>query len=613
MQQCYSLSLLQNPGGNARIDSLHQKAEEFIRIQPDSAFIILSVSIKEARQFGYDEGIAFGTFLLGNFYQNKGQLELAYRSFYESAQLNEKLGNKKRLAESHNSMGDVLRRQKNHREANINYEKAIALASEIGDSILISENINNFGDVFRDQRDYEKAIIHYQKALDIDIRIGNQFGITDGYNNLGDIYLYMGDPSEAISYYNKSLRIAESMNNQLEIADNLNKMGNAYAALGDKESSLFYSKLAATVSQRIGLTEELMEAYRNLTAVYKSMNRYDKALESHELYTRFQDTLLNIQSVRRVSELQYVYEAEKKDNELLLKEAELETRSLQLKWVATAGILMLILALVLYKNYITKQRVNRQLVVQQNEIQNQTQKLEEKNEMLRSLNDEKSEIIGMVAHDLRAPINQVISVVNLMQYEENGFSADMKKYVEILDKSSTRMKFMVSEILDAESIENSIFNLDLKPVDMTKVVTEELGNFQLYAEKKHLKLELEKQEGTFCARLDENVYKNILENLLSNAIKYSPEGKVIKLKIRSQNDKVVTSVKDEGPGLSVEDMGRVFGKFQRLSARPTGGEASIGLGLSLVKKFTEVMNGQVWCESKKGEGAEFFVSFERCN
>jgi signal transduction histidine kinase len=114
-----------------------------------------------------------------------------------------------------------------------------------------------------------------------------------------------------------------------------------------------------------------------------------------------------------------------------------------------------------------------------------------------------------------------------------------------------------------------------------------------------------------CAKVDKNVYRNIIENLLSNALKYSPEGKEIKLIVRFDEEKVITSVKDEGPGLSEEDMKRVFGKYQRLSAQPTGGEESIGLGLSLVKKFTEAMNGEVWCESVEGSGAEFFVSFQK--
>lgn len=596
----------------SRVDSMNTRGGEYIRTSPDSALMILRDAYELSKKEEYEEGQALSSFLLGNYYMNRGQLELAYQYFYGSVQLNQKLGKLGALAECYNSMGDIFRRQKNYKEATKNYQQSLQLARKLKDTLLMAENINNYGDVFRDQRDYETAILHYNEALALDEKIRNVFGVTDGYNNLGDVYLYLERYSEAIEYFNKALRLAESMDNQLEIADNLNKLGLVYTRTGEYETALFYSKLAATVSNRIRLTEELMEAYRNLTDIYQHLQRFDRALESHKLFTQFQDSLLGVRSVRQISELQFLYESERKDNEILLKQAQLEAQSLQLKWLATAVVLLLALAMVLYKNFVSKQRVNNRLLQQQQEIQSQKRDLEEKNQMLRRINDEKNEIIGMVAHDLRAPINQVQSVVNLMQYEKEGLSEDMNSYLDILDKATSRMKFMVSEILNIEAIENSSFDLELKPVNLQQIIEEEAQNFRLYADKKQLALKVETAGPAACAVVDENIYRNIIENLLSNALKYSPGGKTIQLRVKIENGQIVTSVKDEGPGLSDEDMKRVFGKFQKLSARPTGGEVSIGLGLSLVKKFTEAMGGTVWCESELGKGAEFFVAFDKC-
>jgi len=78
-----------------------------------------------------------------------------------------------------------------------------------------------------------------------------------------------------------------------------------------------------------------------------------------------------------------------------------------------------------------------------------------------------------------------------------------------------------------------------------------------------------------------------------------------------ENGKARAEIKDEGPGLTKDDMKKLFGKFQRLSARPTGGEHSTGIGLSIVKKYVEAMNGKVWCESEPGKGANFIVEFDR--
>jgi signal transduction histidine kinase len=99
----------------------------------------------------------------------------------------------------------------------------------------------------------------------------------------------------------------------------------------------------------------------------------------------------------------------------------------------------------------------------------------------------------------------------------------------------------------------------------------------------------------------------VLENLLSNAVKYLPSGKSIDAVLRQQHNTIRIEIREEGEGISADDMTKLFGKFARLTARPTGGEHSTGLGLSIVKKMVEAMNGRVWCESEVGRGATFIV------
>jgi signal transduction histidine kinase len=107
--------------------------------------------------------------------------------------------------------------------------------------------------------------------------------------------------------------------------------------------------------------------------------------------------------------------------------------------------------------------------------------------------------------------------------------------------------------------------------------------------------------------VDPTVTTQVFENLISNAIKYSPPGKTITVRLTEEASGVRFEVRDEGPGLSVEDHRKLFGKFARLSAKPTGGEHATGLGLSIVKRMVEAMNGKVWCESELGKGASFMV------
>jgi signal transduction histidine kinase len=115
--------------------------------------------------------------------------------------------------------------------------------------------------------------------------------------------------------------------------------------------------------------------------------------------------------------------------------------------------------------------------------------------------------------------------------------------------------------------------------------------------------------------VDEQAFGQVMENLVSNAIKYSPPGKNIFISVylfpATSHTHLRIAVRDEGPGISESDQKKLFGKFARLTAQPTGGEDSTGLGLAIVKKMVEAMNGRVWCESEVGNGATFVLELPR--
>jgi len=116
-------------------------------------------------------------------------------------------------------------------------------------------------------------------------------------------------------------------------------------------------------------------------------------------------------------------------------------------------------------------------------------------------------------------------------------------------------------------------------------------------------------ESEIIVMTDSSAFHEVLDNLVSNAIKFSfPASQVLLEVVLTQNNSVRICVKDSGPGLTKEDQSKLFGKFMRLSAQPTGGEHSTGLGLSIVKKLVEAMNGKIWCESEAGKGATFIIN-----
>jgi signal transduction histidine kinase len=151
--------------------------------------------------------------------------------------------------------------------------------------------------------------------------------------------------------------------------------------------------------------------------------------------------------------------------------------------------------------------------------------------------------------------------------------------------------------------------LNLAPTDLGPALTSVVETQRPHATAKQQTIHLQSEAAPVTVAVDPNILVQVLENLISNAVKYSPPGKNIFVRLKQQPSLAWIEVQDEGPGLSAADQKKLFGKFARLSAKPTGGEHSTGLGLSIVKKMVEAMNGKVWCESELGRGATFIVGF----
>jgi two-component system sensor histidine kinase/response regulator len=226
---------------------------------------------------------------------------------------------------------------------------------------------------------------------------------------------------------------------------------------------------------------------------------------------------------------------------------------------------------------------------------------------LREMNDEKNEFMGIAAHDLRNPLNVVKGYIEEMREDSAMAHEERADLLDRVHAATKRMVEMVQNLLDANRIERGELRLNLAPTELSTLVGGVVESQRPLAAAKQQSILLEGVDESWPVLVDPSVMVQVLENLISNAIKYSPVGKKILVSLSKEGSAVRCAVRDEGPGLSEEDQKKLFGKFARLSAKPTGGEHSTGLGLSIVKKMVEAMNGKVWCESELGKGATFVV------
>jgi two-component system sensor histidine kinase/response regulator len=226
---------------------------------------------------------------------------------------------------------------------------------------------------------------------------------------------------------------------------------------------------------------------------------------------------------------------------------------------------------------------------------------------LHELNEEKNGLLSIAAHDLRNPLTNVLGLVDLIREEIGDGQTETRENLDLIRATATHMLRLVKDLLDVNAIELGGRELHPETLALGEIVASVVDQSRRRAAAKGQEIQLEVPESACAVSMDPEAALQIVDNLVSNAVKYSPPGKTIWLRVKSSGQKVSLEVEDEGPGLTQQDLARVFAKFARLSSKPTGGESSTGLGLSIVKSLVEASGGRVWVESPPAKGAKFIV------
>lgn len=230
---------------------------------------------------------------------------------------------------------------------------------------------------------------------------------------------------------------------------------------------------------------------------------------------------------------------------------------------------------------------------------------------LAQIAEDKDELIGILTHDLKNHIGGISMSAALLCRRVEAFpDAKLTQLSENILRSSEQLLAFVKEFL-ANAATDYGFTLKCEPVDVVKITTATVREYEEVARRKQLEIQADFPAETMMALADPLGLDQILDNLLSNALKFSPPGKKVFVSVRPVDQYVECVVRDQGPGFRADDKEKMFRRYGRLSARPTGGEPSTGLGLSIVRKLVLAMNGELRFESTAGNGATFAVRLPR--
>ncbi|HZV34468.1 MAG TPA: hybrid sensor histidine kinase/response regulator [Verrucomicrobiae bacterium] len=225
------------------------------------------------------------------------------------------------------------------------------------------------------------------------------------------------------------------------------------------------------------------------------------------------------------------------------------------------------------------------------------------------LAQDKDEMLAMISHHLQ---NHLVGIHMSAQFllERAGTSNDSKIHLlaQNIRNSSGQMRAFLKTFL-ANAAADHVLHIQMEPISLTDAAIRALQQYEDAARAKEITLAAQLPGEGVMVRADATALGQVLDNLISNAIKFSPPSTRVQVTVQDGPDFAECRVQDEGVGFTQEDKVRMFRRYTRLSARPTGGEPSTGLGLSIAKRLVNAMNGELICESEFGKGSKFTVRF----
>lgn len=272
-------------------------------------------------------------------------------------------------------------------------------------------------------------------------------------------------------------------------------------------------------------------------------------------------------------------------------------------------------AALIFRGYLIKVKLNETLAKTNGELKRLNVELGEKNEELKRLNEEVLELTHSrlvfftnISHELRTPLTLIADPVEML-LEDTGIKGKSRELLKMVQRNALALQQLVSNILDFRKIQNGKMELKLYRFDIVKTLTMWVGDFQLTAERKQIRLHLDVDDlkGSHEMIADQEKISRIVFNLLGNALKYTPAGGEIFVSLKDEGANLRLDVRDTGKGISQDEADKIFERFFQAKGAASG----TGIGLALVKSFVELHHGEARVESEPGKGSDFIVVIPR--
>jgi signal transduction histidine kinase len=570
---------------------------------------------------------------LGDVYETLGQNDVALRYHFEALKIGERLGLKYELGRHMSNIAWIYKNQRNFESAFEFIDKSLKIRTEINDVFGISNCHNVKGIIYFQQKKYPEAIQWLQKSLKIRESIHHREGVSACLYNLGLVFEEQKQYLKALDYQFRALTIEKIIGNKFNIGIAYNSIGSLYTQLQKYDSAQTYLARAEELGRQTASLELQMENCFYWSEYYELKGNFSDALKWHKKYANLNDSVYYENSATKLAEMQALYQTDQKDKEiqLLNQEKLLQSNQIQLQ-VARISlqnfiivfiiVAFLLVSLLAYKSYQYNKEIktaHAEIVNQKEEIQAQAGelqkayhtiadshkllegKVEERTTELREAYRELDTFFYRASHDFRRPLTTFLGLVEVANITVKDNSA-----LELFDKVKETATNLDKMLLKLQSISDlGSQQLQYAEVHVPELFQQVLEVFRNQIEEKSIRT------FTSCV-LSQPFYSYpdmihmIVENLVENAISFCRYEKAfIKLKAYQNQETIFIEVEDNGDGIDLRYQGKIFEMYFRGNERSKGN----GLGLYIVRKAVEKLDGKVEFTSAVDKGTLFKLSF----
>lgn len=598
--------------GQNKIDSLfiakyNSTALSYFLSKPDSSLSLASKALSLAEKNNFKFQIADSYYVISRAHWTKTNYQLSAQYGYKALKLYENSGYTQQWGKCLLALARTFCDLKDYSQARSYINQAHKLVSKQSDNKLLAEVMREKSFLLTELKKYDSALLCTNQGIDLYEKSGDSLDASVLYSRKARILLEQKKFTESLPYIYKSILIDSLVKNRRGLAVGYFQAAQVAFQLGETEKALALLKNGDRIGKELNNLSNRIRMAKLRVEIYKQKKQKDSVIHQLELIDSYKQNLFNTERNGQIQEMKSLYELEEKDHliKLLENQNSLEkqkSKNQQIILISGGIVLILLVALsfVFWKLRQYQKKVNEDLALKNQEIELQNEEIQSQADSLHTINQLKSKILSVISHDLRAPINNLYSLLelvtkNIMTPEEFGeLSIKLKSNLNVTQRTlENLLNWSLGQMEGIKTIPIA-FNINSVIEDVAHL-SEEAANRKQILFKKDGKVPL-------FVMADVNQVHLILRNLFNNAIKFSKHESEVIITVEVRNKSCYVYIQDKGIGMTQAEIEMITTSNEYFTKTGTDQEKGTGLGLLLCKEFIKRNSGEFFIESKLKEG-----------